>query len=407
MAVQNRDMVALVVGSTVASVLNLAFVAFAGRALGPIEFADFSAGLALLYLVGGALSPIVPSVSHFAALHLERGDPSMIAALRWGLWKWTAIASAVLAPFAVAATFLLTDALRFRSPATMALALTAVFVYVFVTIDRAVLQGSFRFRGYAVAATAEAALRVAGIGLLFAWPFARTAMGWYVGSLGAALLLSAWQLRHFRRSNVRVEWPEVLAFAAPNFLLMLNLAVQQNADVLAVKLWMPASDAGNYGAAAVLVRAVGIVAVPLAAIAVPVLTVLRERKQPIGAALLRTFGTFVLLAAAGVTIAVMFADDVLRLLYGAEFAGAAPVLRRLVGVAMLSWLAYLMAQSLVALHRFRFLWLYSAITGVQLAGFALLHRDVTQIIAVQLVCQAVLVVILTIAAVRAAQARAV
>jgi O-antigen/teichoic acid export membrane protein len=281
----------------------------------------------------------------------------------------------------------------------MPLAFAAVFLYVLLTIDRAVLQGTMQFRRFSVNALAESSLRMLGVTLLLSLAVAPVAMAVYVGSLAAALLLSRVQLGPLRAAmNQRVAWRPLLAFAAPNFLLMLNLALQQNVDVLAVRRWFDPADAGPYGAAVALVRGIGLIAIPFAAAAVPALTVLRVRNESIQSTLLGLCAAFTALGAIAVAAFFLLGDEVLLLLYGPEFTAAAPLLGPLGIAALLGWLGYLLGQSFVALHRFRFLWFYSAMTVVQLGGYALFHDTLRQLIHVQIACQAAVVAVLAIAA---------
>ncbi|HEV7765305.1 MAG TPA: hypothetical protein VGQ76_09905 [Thermoanaerobaculia bacterium] len=392
MALARRSAAELVVGSGLSSSLSIAFVALAGRILGAREYADLAAALALLYMVGGALSPIVPTISHFAALHLERGESAAIASLRRAVWQRTMIVGLCLLPVAATGAWFATGMLRIRSPWTMPLALAAVSLYVLLTIDRAVLQGSMQFRRFSINALAESALRMSGIALLLIIALAPMAMAIYVVSLAAALLLARLQLGPLTTTTTPpVLWKPLLAVAGPNLLLMVNLALQQNTDVLVARRWFDAADAGSYGAAAALVRGIGLIAIPFAAAAVPALTVLRERGRSFTKTLLGLGGSFVALGLVAVAGFALFGDDILNLLYGAEFIAAAPLLEELSLAALLSWLGYLLGQSLVALHQFRFLWLYSAMTVAQLTGYALFHETLRQLIHVQVVCQAVVV----------------
>jgi len=398
MALARRSAAELVVGSGMASLLSIAFVALSGRFLGATEYADLAAGLAVLYLVGGALSPIVPTISHIAALHFERGDAGAVASLRRAFWFRVSVIGLFLSPVAAAGAWVATRALGIRSPWTMPLALVAVFLYVLLTIDRAVLQGSMQFRRFSLNAMAEASLRMLGVALLLSVAIAPAAMAIYAGSLAAALLLSRVQLGPLTENREPVAWRPLLAVAAPNFLLMVNLALQQNVDVLVARRWFDAAHAGQYGAAVALVRGIGLIAIPFAAAAVPALTILRERGQPFTRTLLGLCGAFAALGAVAVAAFVFFGNEILLLLYGSEFIDAAPLLGRLSVAALLGWLGYLLGQSLVALHRFRFLWFYSAMTVVQLAGYALFHDTLQQLIHVQIVCQSVVVAVLAVTA---------
>ena len=73
----------------------------------------------------------------------------------------------------------------------------------------------------------------------------------------------------------------MVRLASPLLLLLLASAVYQNADMLAVKRWLPAAIAGQYGAASAMTRAFGVLFVPLYIISGPMLVALHEKGQSI------------------------------------------------------------------------------------------------------------------------------
>jgi O-antigen/teichoic acid export membrane protein len=399
MASARRSTCELIVGSGVASLLTILYVAITGRLIGATEYGDFAAALAFLYLVGGALSPVVPTVAHFAAWHVEAGKPAAVFALRLRLWQIALRAVFVLAILGALATGYAAGRLDVRSLWIAGFTGAAVVLYVLLTIERAVLQGTMQYRGLAANLLLEAVFRLGGIVLVEMAPTATTAMGMYAGSLLLALAVSRIQLRVSSSGpEAPVDWRSLARFAAPNFILMLNLALQLNADVIAVRRWFDASEAGAYGAAIALARGIGLIAIPFAAAAVPALTVLKVRRQPAKRTILGFSAGFSALAAAAVAVLAFGATPLLHLLYGRDFTAAAGFLGWVAASAFLAWLGYLLAQSLITTYRFAFLPLYSAITLLQLAGYAVFHGSIREIITVQLASNLAIVIVLAVTA---------
>jgi O-antigen/teichoic acid export membrane protein len=392
-----RHTAELVAGAIVTALLSFAYTLGVGRMLGPAGYADFSAALSMLYFLAVAVSPLMPTTARLVTRYRIRGEEQRIAALEQAVLRkvlrWSAYASVPL----IIAVVPLSRLFRFASPAPLALAFAAAVIYATVSIRRGVLQGRSRFREQVLNTVIEAALRLAGaIAILY---FVKSATAALIGYVGALLIADA-LLRHRGSSDATVEWPEVWKLAKPMLIAMAGVAVYQNADVLAVKRWFSATDAGNYGAASTLVRSISVLFVPIYTVAGTRLTDLHERGKGLRKATLGFCAYFIALAAVPALIFAFAGPPVVALLYGKTFAPAGELIVRLAGVPLLTYTSLMIGQALITVHDRSFGPLYLGFAVLQVAALVVMHQSTSAIIASLYVVQGALLIAMLIALAR-------
>ena len=393
-----RDLVELVAGSGIAAVLSLLYLMYAGRMLGPAEYAEVSAALAVLYCFGMAVTPLMPTISRFVAGFALRNDQASIAGLHRAvssrLTRWVLIVS----PAALLLAMPIRKALRFQSLSTLVLTMVCIVFFLLVSTDRGVLQGLARFRVYNLSNAGESAIRLAaGIAILSWRPTAPLALVAYAAALIVSTVLLRRTLTRWWRqvTPAPVDLSAVVRFAGPMLLVMIAFAVQQNADVLAAKRWLDAESAGWYGAASSLTRVFAVITAPFFVLLVPRVTALQERRQPITGLVLRLIAAFLGLSSIPLALMVAFPLFIMRVSYGIAFSGGAAVLVLLASLAVVTNTVLLIAQSLVTAGRSAAAYLYVAGAVTEVIVLALRHDSpsdiVTGVIVVQVLTLACMV----------------
>lgn len=372
----------LVAGAAFSAVLVFVYVAFAARRLGPVAYADFSSALTFIYVATIACSAFAPAVSRVVARHVERGGGDRVLALRVSVrqrfMRWSLLA--IVVSFAAAVP--LARLFHFQSTLTVLLALGCAIAFVLVSVERGFLNGLGRFRTYNLNVILESALRVALAGAFLAVSQRpEAALVPYLLSPVAALGILLVKGRSTSGPPEGDEWAEIVRLATPILLLMLGAAVYQNADMLAVKRWLPAATAGQYGAAFSLVRGFGVLFVPLYIMSGPLLIALHEQKRSIVGATLRLAGYFVALSALPLAALMVYGREIAVLVYGPAYAEAGSISGPLAGVVMLGYLTLLIAQARVTVGAFRVAHVYAAFALVQVIVLFFVHDSVTSIIA--------------------------
>lgn len=388
----------------IAAVLTLGYIVYSGRELGPQQFADLSAALALIYFFSLVASPLTPTVARVVARLAVRGDVVGVAVIRRAvltrIFRWGSIAFVA----ALAVSPFLARALHFRAAATVVLAFCCVFSFLLLSTDRGVLQGLLRFREYNANTVLEAAIRFGGaVGLiLLVARSAVPAMISYVAALVIAEVLIASRFgREWRHlPSTSIDWTEFDRLARPMMWFMAAIAVFQNADMLAVKRWFPAIDSGAYGAASSLARVVGVIFVPLNALAGPVLTAAHETKQRITGTGLRLTATLLVLTSVPLALFAIWPRTIVTALYGPAFAEAATVVAPLTGVAVITYTAIMLAQVPITLGDFAFLRACAVVAALEIAGLVLFHRSFADVLTVLYVSQGAMLLAMVVMVLR-------
>jgi O-antigen/teichoic acid export membrane protein len=373
----------LVAGAAFSAALIFVYVALAARRLGPVAYADFSSALTFIYVATVACSAISPAVSRVVARLVERGEIEGVDALRASVrrrfMRWSILALVV----SFAAAVPLARLFHFQSAMTVLLALTCAIAFVLVSAERGFLHGLGRFRTHNVNVIFESALRLALAGAFLAVSQRpEAALVPYLLSPVAALAILIVRERTPTGTAEEDGWPEIVRLAAPILLLMLGAAVYQNADMLAVKRWLPAAVAGQYGAAFALVRGFGVLFVPLYIMSGPLLISLHEQGRSIVGATLRLSGYFVALSAVPLAALMWYGREITVLVYGRAYAEAGSISGPLAGVVMLGYLTLLIAQARVTVGAFGVARVYAVFALVQVVVLLFVHDSVTSIIAV-------------------------
>ncbi len=272
-------------------------------------------------------------------------------------------------------------------------------LWVILCVERGVLQGFERYRAVAFSIVGEATSRIVfalvlvGIGLDVTGAFLGAALGF----LAMALALSV-PLRRVlpapdpaKAGEARLR--ELLVGArAPVIALTLLLAIQE-LHVIVVKHEASGDAAGSYAVAAVAAKAIIWIAVGLGMYLVPEAARRSKTGEDARAILLRCLA---LIVGAGIPMVLIFVaagKPLLKAVFGEDLTLASDALPWL-GLAMvLLACTYLSVQYLLALHRYRFIWVLALAVVVEVVALISIGADLTRVamalLAVQAVCAAV------------------
>ena len=396
---ERRGVLELFTGSGIAALLSFGYLVYAARTVGPVEYADVSASLALLYFFTMAFSPVTPTISRFVAMYSLRNEVASIAGVHRAMARMVLRWTAPLAIAAALCSFPLQRALHFRSPFTVVLVIACTEMFLLLSVERGVIQGLSRFRTYSQNAIIETSIRLLlAILLLSVSPSATFALISYGSGLLISFLLLRSQLRREWRGLAAkvVDRNEVVRFAAPMLLLMIAFAVFQNADMLAAKRWLPGAEAGLYGAASGLARLFAVITAPFFILIVPRVTALEESGQPITIAVLRVCGWFLLISAAPLAAFAFLGAPIIRYTYGVPFGGAAELLLSLSLLAIVSNLGLLLAQAFASAHRFWILRVYATGAVIEIVALIFAHQSALTIVRSVLPVQTAVVALMAI-----------
>ncbi|MBI4716908.1 MAG: oligosaccharide flippase family protein [Planctomycetes bacterium] len=386
-----KDTFWLLIGTGLTAGLGFLYSVYSARVLGPETYGDVAAAVALVLACQTALGPINGTVARFTAEYAARAELGRVRTLSREVTRRVALYGAGGMLLALAATSPLQRALQFSSSAPLAVAWMLVYLTLLISVARGVLRGLQRFRTYNGNTVGESLVRVVtGVAILECAPGATAALIPYALSLGAMLWFAARQLRPLLAGAAPqpVDGAAVKRFTVPMFVMMLTSAGFQHMDLLLVKHWFSAPEAGLYGAAVTLTRAVAVLVTPFNLVLLPLLTARHQQGAGTLAPLLRLSGAFVVLAGVPLVLVCLWPAGIMTLLYTSEYAAGAGVLPGLTVVRLLGHLCHMMALAGAALNDFRFLRAYLPALALQAALLGWRHESPAAVVTGMLAVQA-------------------
>ena len=342
------------------------------RVLGPADYGVFSLVATFATWIAWTTTSLLARVAVKVVSEAEDWRPAAASVLRWRFAL--GLLSTLLV---VASADLVAGALRNASLAPY-LRVFAVDLLLFnlARAYREVLTGRGRFREVATVSAARWIARMVLIVVLV--QATRSVMAAVVGSVGATLveLLVARRLQPVPlRAGGGLRPAAVWGMAAPLMLYGAAMQLYGKVDLLALSaLGGTAEDAGLYGAAQNLAVGPGLFALSLAPLLLATLARLRRsgeeaEARTVARAALRV--TYVLVPFAALVAGA--APEIVRVVFGASFAGAGPLLALLFAAAVaLATMAVAVAIVTAADHQRVVTLLGVGVLGAALAGHVLL-----------------------------------
>ncbi len=357
---ETRNSFVLMCGTGATAILGLIYTVYAARVLGPEAYAVFGTAVSLVMMCQLALGPINETITRFSAEYAGEGNLGKVRTLAHEVGKRIAVAGLAGLLLALLVTKPLAGFLKFDGTGPLLAAYAMMYLTILISIGRGVLRGVQRFGAYNRNILTEAAARLlAGIALLAWLNTVTSGLAAYVIALAITLALSVGQLRSVWRGHERqaVDGRAVRRFTLPIFVTMITYAAFQNLDMILVKHYFPATEAGIYGAAFALARAMATIVTPFSTLLVPLISTLRAQGKSVSGPFLRIVGYFSALALLVLLIFGLFPEQVMRM-FTPDYAPGSSLLLPLAAVRLIGFLSFLIALAGAAVNRFTFLWAF-------------------------------------------------
>ncbi|HSE50443.1 MAG TPA: hypothetical protein VLA96_14650 [Terriglobales bacterium] len=381
----------MLVSSAVVAGVNFAYNVHVAQRLGPAQFGHVATSVSLLLLA----SALTLSFQIVCAKYVARSDSAaartaVYRRLRLRAWQVSAVLGALL----VALSLPLTRFLRFPTVWIMLLMAAGIAFYVPLGVKRGIFQGTCAFprlaANYSIEAVAKFLLAVALV--------------WKFGALGAvvAIVLSVVTAYFLPRPQAMFRGdaapcpPLSAGEGRQAIVFFVGQVVIMNTDLIMVKHLFPADRAGQYAAVALVGRVLFYASWSVIAAMFPVTA---EASSKDGVAQ-KTSRTLVAVPMALVLamflgflgVLQLFPAAVMRTLFGPGFHEAEPLL----GLYAANTAIYALAVVLMAYEMSRRIantgWLQLLFAGLVVAGVALFHDTLRQVITVLVVLMSLLLV---------------
>jgi glycosyltransferase involved in cell wall biosynthesis/O-antigen/teichoic acid export membrane protein len=375
----------LFIGAQFGNVCNLLFQVAMMRMMNPGDYGVLSAILGVLMVVGMPLGALGGAITHYTAHFMARQERDKIKALMLGVGRDLLIPSvlAILAAMMWQREFM--EFLRLDSVLPVYFAVLIVVIGFFAAVPAAVLTGAQAFEWTATIGNSWALIR-AVTGVLLVWAGFGVAgglsahlVGVLLGGVFALLICSSM----LGQARPRVERPAgfygymgryMFAFAA--------YGVLSNADVVLVKHYFQADQAGLFAKAAMVARIIFFLPTPVAGAMFPKVTSAGESSQANRRTLFKALVLAGSIVGAVGMVCLAAPGLILRVLAGSVQPGQVEVVRGMVVALAPLTLVFLLLNYELAQRRFRITLPLVLCASGYLAGVMRWHETPMQIVTV-------------------------
>lgn len=384
-------------GTTVVNAGNYAFNLVLGRWLGPAAFADASLIITLFLVVTFVAVALQTTAAKFTAAYIAADTAGQAGALRRWLGRYAWYAGLALAVVFGCGAPLWQAFFHTSSPWPFVAFALGIPFYFAQGVDRGVLQGQTRFGALTLTYQAEMWARLLiAVGLV--------ALGWSVFgavvglalSLAVAWVVALWTVRALPASGLlpESERGRVIQFAVPVVTALVGQILINNSDILLVKRFFSADEAGMYAALALIGRIVFFATWSIVTVLFPMVARRHQRGEPHRNLLYAGLGLVAAISGAIVAATLLAPELIVGVLFGPAYLSVAGLLAPYAVATALYALANVVINYRLSLDNGGGS-LVALIAGVaQVLGLVLFHGSLYEVVLVQVYVMAGLVGVL-------------
>jgi O-antigen/teichoic acid export membrane protein len=376
----------MLVASASGGILNYTYQILMGRMLGPEQYGVFGALISLTYILSVPVQTIRITTTKSITKLSVAGRGQDIGFLIRHLVARVTIFSILGLAAVLAASGLITQFFHIPSTIPVVVLAIAFFFQLIVPTFNGALLGLQRFPSLAVNQIANFGSKLF-FGVLFVtlgFGVAGALAGMIIGSV-LAIILGMYLVQDvLKRKPVSRDLPKTSSYPIYTLLAFLFITLLYNVDIILVKRFFDAGQAGNYAAAATLAKAIFFGSVAIAGAMFPKVSVWNEGNNEVKTEQLLRISLFytALLAGTGTIVLNLFPRLVVSFLYGSTYTGSITLVGLLsTGMFFLS-LSYVLVLYQLAFNKKGFLGVLAAGLGTEMIGIALFHATLSQVVAV-------------------------
>jgi len=364
-----------------------------GRILGPEAFADAALLVTLLLVLS------------FLGMTFQLVTAKFVAALPQEQWEsfrnrigvLALVIGCVLGAAVFFAAPFLQNILQTENPLMFQIFGIGVPLYFVMSVNRGQYQGEESFAKLSISYQSEMWGRL--LITLLAFLMVRDYFGALVsfGILGSlALGLFPFKKLRFnvaRTTSPDLEWGKVRTFMLITACYELTQIIINNSDIILVKHFFQAQEAGLYASLALIGRVVYFVAWMFVMLLLPTVVRLKKEGKPTGHVLFKYVGYIGLLSSVIVVACAMFPELIITLLFGDAYLSMASLLWQYALATSLFAVANIFTYYFLSLDQYRPIW-FSAILGVsQIVLIVFFHSSLALVVQLQILVMLVLLAV--------------
>lgn len=323
-----RSSAILMASSVLASGLAFLFTVSVARLLGPGEYSILGVSLSVYYILAVAITPVSNVISKLTAESKAASQEGQITFIISIITSKGLVAGGLI--FLAVALFSrpLSSLLNIASPLPVILIGLLFWAALLLQASRGILQGLQEFSYLAISTSLEAFMRLsAGLLLVTLGLGVNGAILGFVSAASLSFILILLLLRRRYHSAPRpVHFPGLHRYGSSALLLSVCFAAAQNMDVIVVKHYFGAEEAGIYVAATLIARLLSMFSIPFYQVMFPRVVAAKAQNEKTSPILVKTLVLIGLTCALFVGASWSFGNLLVHLSFGAAYASTAALL---------------------------------------------------------------------------------
>ena len=385
----------ILVGASVVNLINYAYQLFMGRVLGPADYGVLGAIFSIIYIVTFSFGAIRTAITRVVSKYAAIENYGKIKAIVVFSFEKLSLYGFIGLMLISALFYFMAPLLKIDYPLLL---LTSVFLFLSLLspIPQGVISGLQRFNTLNIVSVAGAFFKLL-FGVLFVL-LGYSVFGAMIGLNISQLLIivfSLWAVHKiFGYEKEEISKVSLFDYSLPVFigLTLMNLFV--NLDVLFVKHYFSAVDAGFYAAASIIGKAILFSSSAFLTVMFPKVSFNYHKGEGSSKILVSTlFYTFIISLAA-IILYFSIPTFISHLFFGEEYKISSFIGLFGVAVALFSMSNVIFTYNL-AIEKTRFVYMLLPLLTIEIIGFIMFHNSLKEIIQVLLVTNVLLLLYLT------------
>jgi len=378
----------LFVGSMFANFGSYLYHLLMGRMLGPVNYGVLTALISLLYIISIPALTLATTIVKFASVAKAKKNYAKVYFLFYDFSRKLLVVSVIIFILFAFGSQVIAEFLQIPSRALIILTSSLFLISLLPTVNNGILQAFLNFPFLA-------ANSILGVILKLALAVGLVKLGFSVGGAMMAILISSliiylvsffplrflWQ---YKGKVAKIDWSKITSYAAPVFLAVLGLTSLYTTDIILVKHFFPAFQAGLYAALAVMGKIIFFASNTVPMVMFPLVS---ERYENGGR--YRPFLSQSLILVSGLSAGItgfyfLFPKFMINILYGPSFLATSPYLGLFGIFISLYTLSSVLTSFFLSIRKTKvaFFVLSAAIT--QIALIWLFHASILQVIQISI-----------------------
>ena len=386
----------MLIGSNVSNFGQFVYHFIFGRMLGPVYYGDLVALVSIIGIVGIVQLSIGLTIVKF--ISSSKNDNEIANLVHW-FNTWAVWLGGIGALVILALSPWFTNFLHLHQPKSFYIMVPVFFGMVLVFTQRSILQGLLKFNKYVISLILEVIVKIS-FGFVFVL-FGFLVFGAMLGILASILLslvFTYWCIIPLLKTK-KEKAPNILPllkYSLPVFFQGVALTSIYSTDVLLVKHFFTAQEAGIYSSLAVLGRVVFFSSSPIAQVMFPLISKRFSHGESYHKVFYLSVFFVILISIPAILFYLVFPEFIINLLYGSEFIEGSGLLWWF-GIFMgLLGISNLFVQFYLSINKTRVVLFFVAAAILQFSLIWFIHTDILKVIQLSIISVGLLVVSLVV-----------